>query len=90
MQKRPTVPRFANGFGAMISVALAERHMTQADLAKVMNLSGCWISRVICGRDLVSKEWVDKVATVLRLDPLKRAQLHIENIKLRQLTKSMD
>jgi transcriptional regulator with XRE-family HTH domain len=90
MPRQPTVPRFANGFGSLIQLALAERRMTQADLAKAMKLSGCWVSRVICGRDLVSQEWVDKAARILKLDPMTRAQLHIENVKLRQLRKAQD
>jgi cyanate lyase len=63
-------------FGAAVSTLLAERRMSQADLAQAVGKSHAYTNQTLTGRKSASPEWVNLVAQTLRLSPKQRATLH--------------
>jgi transcriptional regulator with XRE-family HTH domain len=62
-------------FGAAVTTLLAERRMSQADLAEAVGKSHAYTNQTLTGRKSASPEWVNLVAETLRLSPKQRASL---------------
>jgi len=65
-----------NHFGASVSAALAERRLSQADLAEALGRSPAYLNQTMTGTKPASAEWADLVADTLKLSRVKRAELH--------------
>ena len=76
-----TTKKYNSAFGNSVSVTLAERRMSQSDLAKSMNLTAGYVNNVIVGRKNPSARWVDLVADTLNATPAERQSLHIAAAK---------
>ncbi len=63
-------------FGASVSAALAERQLSQADLAEALGRSRAYLNQTMTGTKPASAEWADLVADALKLSRAKRAELH--------------
>jgi cyanate lyase len=63
-------------FGASVSAALAERQLSQADLAEALGRSPAYLNQTMTGTKPASAEWADLVADALKLSRAKRAELH--------------
>jgi cyanate lyase len=63
-------------FGASVSAALAERRLTQSDLATALGRSAVYVNQTMTGTKAPSPRWADLVADVLKLSRAKRAELH--------------
>ena len=63
-------------FGASVSAVLAERQLSQADLAEALGRSRAYLNQTMTGTKPASAEWADLVADTLKLSRTKRAQLH--------------
>lgn len=68
--------RYDTNLGASVSVMLAEARTTQADLAETMQSSPSYFSQVMTGRKKPSPEWVELIATCLKVSKEKRRELH--------------
>jgi hypothetical protein len=68
--------RFRTEFGAALSVSLAERQMTQSDLATAANRSPSYTNQVMSGRKGASPEWVNLIADTMKLSKQERQKLH--------------
>lgn len=68
--------RYGTNTGASLAVTLAERQMTQVDLAEAIGKSQPYTNQVLTGRKHPSPEWVDLVASTLKLSAEKTAELH--------------
>ena len=82
-RRSPTSPsdserqaRFRTEFGAALTVRLAERRMTQADLATAAGRSPSYTNQVMSGRKGASPEWVNLIAGTLGLSVEDRQKLH--------------
>lgn len=82
-RRSPTSPsdgerraRFRTEFGAALSVRLAERQMTQADLATAAGKAASYTNSVMSGRKGASPEWVNLIAQTLNLSTEERQKLH--------------
>jgi cyanate lyase len=65
-----------SAFGAAVSSALAQRHMSQVDLANSLGKSPAYTNQTLTGRKSVSPEWVNLVAETLKFSPRERMNLH--------------
>jgi cyanate lyase len=63
-------------FGASVSAALAERQLSQADLAEALGRSPAYLNQTMTGTKPASAKWADLVADTLKLSRAKRAELH--------------
>jgi hypothetical protein len=68
--------QFRNEFGAALAVSLAERRMSQLDLATASNRSPSFTSQVMNGRKGASPEWVNLIADTMNLSKQERQKLH--------------
>jgi transcriptional regulator with XRE-family HTH domain len=64
-----------NAFGESVSSALADRRMTQNDLATELKVSVGYVNQTMI-RKSPSPKWADLVADVLKLSGQKRIELH--------------
>jgi hypothetical protein len=62
-------------FGTSVSAALAERRLSQIDLATALGRSAAYVNQTMTGVKSPSAQWAD-VADVLKLSCAKRAELH--------------
>ena len=65
-----------SAFGAAVSSALAQRHMSQVELAQSLGKSLAYTNQTLTGRKSASPEWVNLVAETLKLSPRERMSLH--------------
>jgi cyanate lyase len=63
-------------FGVSVSAALAERRLSQVDLANALGRSPAYVNQTMTGTKPASAEWADLVADTLKLSRAKRAELH--------------
>jgi cyanate lyase len=63
-------------FGSAVADALAERQMSQLDLASTLGKSLAYTNQTLTGRKSASPQWVNLVAEALRLSSAQRAHLH--------------
>ena len=63
-------------FGASVSNALAGAKLTQSDLAGQTNVSRSYIHQVVTGRRVPSGDWINIVASTLKLQESERTRLH--------------
>jgi plasmid maintenance system antidote protein VapI len=63
-------------FGASVSSALAEAHLTANELAARTGLSSSYLNQMMTGRKRVSPEWADLIASTLDLQGKERKKLH--------------
>lgn len=73
--------RFRTAFGAALSTFLAEKQMTQSDLAAAAGRSSSYTNQVMSGRKGASPQWVNLVSDVLGLANEKRQRLHVAAAK---------
>jgi transcriptional regulator with XRE-family HTH domain len=71
----PRTTRY-NHFGASVSRLLAERQMSQAELASALDKSSAYVNQTMTGAKAASAQWADLVADVLNLPTPGRAELH--------------
>jgi hypothetical protein len=65
-----------NHFGTSVSAALAERRLSQIDLATALGRWAAYVNQTMTGVKSPSAQWADLVADVLKLSRAKRAELH--------------
>lgn len=77
------MPRRAtfSSFGASVSNALADRQMTQTDLAGSLGVSVAYANKTMTGRKPASPRWADLVADVLKMSHAQRVELHVAAAK---------
>src|SRR5262249_1133955 len=63
-------------FGAAVSAALAERQISQADLAQALGRSPAYLNQTMTGTKPASAAWVDLVADTLKPPLAKRTEPH--------------
>jgi cyanate lyase len=66
----------SSAFGTAVADALAERQMSQLDLASSLGKSLAYTNQTLTGRKSASPQWVNLVAEALRLSSTQRAELH--------------
>jgi cyanate lyase len=66
----------STAFGAAVSNVLAERQMSQFDLAQAVGKSPAYTNQTMTGRKHASPEWVNLVAETLNLSAKERVALH--------------
>lgn len=74
MGRSRTIPYTA--FGESVSNALADRRMTQTELASSLNITVSYANQVMTGRKHASPRWADLVADVLKSSAAQRRELH--------------
>lgn len=72
------MPRKAiyTAFGEALNLALAERRLTQSELAASAGTSSSYVNQTMTGHTSVSPQWADLVAQALALDPRGTVELH--------------
>lgn len=68
--------QFRTEFGAALAVNLAQRRMTQLDLARSVGTSRSYTNQTMSGRKGASPQWVNLVAESLGLSAEERVKLH--------------
>jgi transcriptional regulator with XRE-family HTH domain len=63
-------------FGESASRALADRRMSQLDLARSLDLSASYVNQAFTGKKKPSARWADLVASALGLSEDERRELH--------------
>lgn len=63
-------------FGASVSNALAEAQLNQVDLAKMTGKSVSYVNQTLTGTRSASAGWVNLVASTLKLQNERKAELH--------------
>ena len=72
---------YATHVAASLGPALAERGVTQADLAARLAVTPAYVSNVTNGRKPASARWADLVADVLEMTKDERRDLHVAAAK---------
>ena len=65
-----------SAFGAAVSSELAQRRMSQTELAEKTGKPLAYVNQTMTGRKSVSPQWADLVARALRLSAESRVALH--------------
>lgn len=68
--------KYSTEFGASASSMLADRSMTQTDLANSTGVSTAYTNALITGKKKPSAQWVDLISDALDLAPEERRKLH--------------
>ncbi len=77
----PRRSKFETEVGAAVTRELAERRLSQSDLAGRLGKSVAYTNQVMTGRKRASPEWVNLVSEVLGLPPERRGALHVAAAK---------
>ena len=72
---------YSTEFGVSARRALAERQMTQLDLANSTGVSCAYTNALITGKKKPSPQWVDLISDTLNLTPEQRQELHVAAAK---------
>lgn len=73
--------KYASNFGASVSVALAEAKTTQSSLADSIGVSTSYVNQTITGHKTASPEWVEIIASTLKLSNERKRELHLAAAK---------
>lgn len=68
---------YSTNFGVSVSNALAGTSMTQTDVAASAGVSQPYLNQMMTGAKKPAPEWVDIIATTLKLSKKARQELHI-------------
>jgi transcriptional regulator with XRE-family HTH domain len=68
--------RYSTEFGASVSKELAEARLSQSELAAKTGLSASHLNQMMTGRKRAAPEWVDIIASTLKLQEPDRKRLH--------------
>lgn len=60
-----------------MSQSLAEGRITQSAMAGSANISQPYLNQMMTGKKNPSPQWVDIIASTLKLDATKRRELHL-------------